>query len=74
MADIERVIEVAKSLNGSGFVTTEKDAVKLTAAMRERLQQLGPLMVVALEAEFADAQAIMRVLEAKLLAPEAQAK
>jgi tetraacyldisaccharide 4'-kinase len=73
MADIERVIEVAKSLNGSGFVTTEKDAVKLTAAMRERLEQHGPLMIVALEAEFADAQAVMRALEAKLLAAEAQA-
>ena len=73
MADIERVVEVAKGLNGSGFVTTEKDAVKLTAAMHERLEQVGPLMVVALQAEFADAQAVMRALEAKLLAPEAQA-
>jgi tetraacyldisaccharide 4'-kinase len=72
MADIERVIEVAKSLNGSGFVTTEKDAVKLTVAMRERLEQHGPLMIVALEAVFADTQAVMRVLEAKLLATEAQ--
>jgi tetraacyldisaccharide 4'-kinase len=70
--DIDRVIEVAKSLNGSGFVTTEKDAVKLTLAMRERLEQVGPLMVVALEAEFADAQAVLRALEAKLLAAEAQ--
>jgi hypothetical protein len=31
---MERVIEVAKGLNGSGFITTEKDAVKLTEAMR----------------------------------------
>ncbi len=74
MADIERVVEVAKGLNGSGFVTTEKDAVKLTAAMRERLEQVGPLMVVALQAEFADAQAVMRALEAKLLATEEQAR
>ena len=73
MADIERVVEVAKGLNGSGFVTTEKDAVKLTAAMRERLEKVGPLMVVALQAEFADAHAVMRALEAKLLATEAQA-
>jgi tetraacyldisaccharide 4'-kinase len=72
-ADIERVIEVAKSVNGSGFVTTEKDAVKLTAAMRERLEQHGPLMVVALEAEFADPSAVLRALEAKLLMVEAKA-
>jgi tetraacyldisaccharide 4'-kinase len=72
MADIERVIGVAKSVNGSGFVTTEKDAVKLSGAMRERLETIGPLMIVALEVEFADAQAIVRALEAKLAA-EAQA-
>jgi tetraacyldisaccharide 4'-kinase len=73
-ADIERVVEVAKSLNGSGFVTTEKDAVKLTAAMRELLEQQGPLMVVALEAEFADPQAVLRALEAKLMAVEARVR
>jgi tetraacyldisaccharide 4'-kinase len=73
-ADIERVVEVAKSVNGSGFVTTEKDAVKLTEAMRELLEQYGPLMVVTLEAEFADPQAVLRALEAKLVATEAQAR
>ena len=73
-ADIERVVEVAKSVNGSGFVTTEKDAVKLTAAMRELLEQHGPLMVVALEAEFADPQAVLRALEAKLTAAEARTR
>lgn len=67
MADVERILEVAKGLNGSGFVTTEKDAVKLTAAMRSRLERHGPLMVVALEAAFADTDAVMRALEAKLL-------
>jgi hypothetical protein len=42
-------------------------------AMRERLEAVGPLMVVALEAEFADEQAVMRAIQAKLLAAEAQA-
>jgi tetraacyldisaccharide 4'-kinase len=74
MADIERVIAVAKSLNGSGFVTTEKDAVKLTVEMRGRLEEVGPLMVVALEAAFADAQAVLGALEAKLLVGEDRAK
>jgi tetraacyldisaccharide 4'-kinase len=72
-ADLERVMEVAKSLNGSGFVTTEKDAVKLTKAMRERLEEQGPLMVVGLEAEFADPAAVLRALEAKLVKVEAKA-
>ena len=74
MADIDRVIEVAKGLKGSGFVTTEKDAVKLTMEMRGRLEEVGPLMIVALEAKFADAQAVLRSLEAKLPPREARGK
>jgi tetraacyldisaccharide 4'-kinase len=74
MSDIERVIEVAKNVNGSGFVTTEKDAVKLSVAMRERLEKHGPLMIAALEAEFADAPTVLRALEAKLQAAEAQSR
>jgi tetraacyldisaccharide 4'-kinase len=70
--DMARVIEVAKGLNGSGFITTEKDAVKLTEAMRRRLEEHGPLMVVALEAEFADPSAVVVALEAKLLDVEAK--
>jgi tetraacyldisaccharide 4'-kinase len=66
MADMEHVVQVADALQGSGFVTTEKDAVKLSAAMRARLEQRGPLMVVALVAVFADADAVMRSLQAKL--------
>ena len=72
-ADVERVIEVAKGLKGSGFITTEKDAVKLTEAMRRRLEEHGPLMVVGLEAEFADPAAVLRALEAKLLRREEKA-
>jgi tetraacyldisaccharide 4'-kinase len=66
MADMERIVAVAAGLQGSGFVTTEKDAVKLTPAMRERLARLGPLMVVALEADFVDAQAVLRAVEARI--------
>ncbi len=65
-ADMERLIEVARSVRGSGFVTTEKDAVKLTGPLREQLEAYGPLMVVALEAKFADGSAVLRALEAKL--------
>jgi tetraacyldisaccharide 4'-kinase len=66
LADIDRVIEVAKGLHATGFVTTEKDAVKLTATMRERLESFGLLMVVALEAGFVEVEAVMRVLEARI--------
>jgi tetraacyldisaccharide 4'-kinase len=63
---MERILEVGRQLNATGFVTTEKDDVKLTATMRERLEILGPLMVVGLEAEFEDANAVMSVLETRL--------
>ena len=66
MRDMEEILEVARRLNATGFVTTEKDNVKLTRAMCERLETLGPVVVVALEAEFADADAVVNAIEARL--------
>jgi tetraacyldisaccharide 4'-kinase len=66
-ADVLRVIEVANGLNASGFVTTEKDAVKLTAELRGLLEAVGPLMVVALEVEFVDTEAVVAAIEARIL-------
>ena len=66
MRDIERITELAKQLNATGFVTTEKDAVKLTAAMREKLESLGPVMVVALDAEFVFPERVARELEERV--------
>jgi tetraacyldisaccharide 4'-kinase len=62
-ADMGRLVEVAKALNATGFVTTEKDAVKLSPAMRARVEEVGPLMVVALEAEFDDPAAVLGAIE-----------
>jgi tetraacyldisaccharide 4'-kinase len=66
MLDVERILEVAREREASGFVTTEKDAVKLSAVMRSRLESMGPVMVVALEAEFADADSVVRSIETRL--------
>jgi len=66
MRDIERIVELAKELNATGFVTTEKDAVKLTAAMRAKLETLGPVMVVALDAEFVFPERVARELEERI--------
>lgn len=66
MRDMERILEMGRQLNATGFVTTEKDNVKLTKAMCERLETVGPLMVVGLEAEFADADSVVGALEARL--------
>jgi tetraacyldisaccharide 4'-kinase len=73
MRDMDEILRVARLRGASGFVTTEKDAVKLNAAMRERLEMVGPLIVVALEAEFVDADAVVRALETKIASAEAQA-
>ena len=40
-------------------MTTEKDAVKLTAAMRARLETVGPVVVARLELELVDEKAAM---------------
>jgi tetraacyldisaccharide 4'-kinase len=63
---IEHIIKVAKSLNASGFVTTEKDDVKLTAPMRARLATVGPLAVVVLEVEFINPAEVLSDLEERL--------
>ena len=51
-AGIEHIIRIARGLNASGLVTTEKDAVKLSTLMRGRLETVGPLIIVALETSF----------------------
>jgi len=66
MVDIARVLELAKELKATGFVTTEKDAVKLTAAMRERLETLGSVMVAALDVEFVFPERVARELVARI--------
>jgi tetraacyldisaccharide 4'-kinase len=72
MGDIERVIGVANGLDATGLVTTEKDAVKLSAAMRGRLEEVGALMVVALEAEFDDRGAVVLLIERAVARREQQ--
>jgi len=66
MADMERVIELAKELKATGFVTTEKDAVKLSSGMLAMLAKVGPVMVAALDAEFVFPERVARELEARL--------
>jgi tetraacyldisaccharide 4'-kinase len=58
-ADIERLFELAQVYGADGYVTTEKDAVKLSARMRERL---GLLAVADLRVEMRDAVVKMEEL------------
>ncbi len=63
-ADVERLVKVAGQRGATGFLTTEKDAVKFSAAMLERLRAVGPVGIVALDAKFADEPEVVRELEA----------
>ena len=49
--DVVRLLREARRHEANGFVTTEKDAVKLTPLMRDRLETIGPLVVTRLSVE-----------------------
>lgn len=63
-ADIAGLVELAKQHEADGFVTTEKDAVKLSAEMRGRL---GVLAVPELRVELVDAEAKIDELLARIM-------
>jgi len=64
--EVEDLLVIAKKLKASGFVTTAKDAVKLSAELRAQLEVVGPVVVVALDAEFVYPERVARELEARL--------
>jgi tetraacyldisaccharide 4'-kinase len=66
MVDIVRMVAMAKECGATGFITTEKDAVKLTDAMMERLREVGPVCVAGLTARFVDEADVVRELEERL--------
>ena len=67
--DVTELIVISKRLNATGLLTTEKDAVKLDDAMRARLEaEVGPLVVVALDASFVYESPVVRLLESRLRA------
>jgi tetraacyldisaccharide 4'-kinase len=49
--DMTRLVERALGIGANGFVTTEKDAVKITPPMRARLNAVGPMIVARLTVE-----------------------
>jgi len=52
--DVTRLIRTARAAGAEAFVTTEKDAVKLTASMRKRLEEVGPVIVAELRVELVE--------------------
>jgi tetraacyldisaccharide 4'-kinase len=65
-ADMRRLTEACRSLGGDGFITTEKDAVKLTTELRALLEATAPLLVARLQVAFLDSDEVMNALEARI--------
>jgi tetraacyldisaccharide 4'-kinase len=60
--DVATLLERARQSGANGFVTTEKDAVKLMPLMIERLEAIGAVVVARLSVELVDEAAAMRQL------------
>ncbi|MGC2400345.1 MAG: tetraacyldisaccharide 4'-kinase [Acidobacteriaceae bacterium] len=69
-ADIEHLAELGQSLRCDGFVTTDKDAVKLDAVMRSRLNAVAPLQTAQLTVELEDPAAALDLMRKSLIVPE----
>jgi tetraacyldisaccharide 4'-kinase len=62
-SDMTRLIDHAQRIGANGFVTTEKDAVKITPDMRARLRNVGPLIVAQLKVELlAEKEAVSQLV------------
>ncbi len=60
--DIAHLLERARHRGANGFITTEKDAVKLTPLMRDHLAAVGPLIVTRLSVELLDEKEALQQL------------
>ncbi len=60
--DTNRLLDQARRIGADGFLTTEKDAVKLPPALRDRLSPIGPLLVPQLEVTFVDEPLVLAQL------------
>lgn len=60
--DIAKLLERARHSGANGFVTTEKDAVKITPDLRDRLEAVGPLIVARLNVELVNERDAMTQL------------
>jgi tetraacyldisaccharide 4'-kinase len=65
-ADLDRLLRLQRKHNAAAFVTTEKDAIRLTAAQRARLARAAPVLAAPLTVEFADESAVRAQLLAVL--------
>jgi tetraacyldisaccharide 4'-kinase len=66
MADIDRLLLLANQSGATRFLITEKDQVKLTDAMYQRLASVGSVDAVGLRVTFQEEDAVLRELEDRI--------
>jgi tetraacyldisaccharide 4'-kinase len=64
--NMHRLTESLRAQAGDAFITTEKDAVKLTPELRAQLEAAAPVLVARLQAAFIEPEQVARELEARL--------
>lgn len=64
--NMHQLTESLRAQAGSAFITTEKDAVKLTPELRAQLEAVAPVLVARLQAAFLDPGRVVRELEERL--------
>lgn len=64
-ADMRRLAQRLQSHGAQAFITTEKDAVKITPELRATLEAAAPVHVAQLRVEFADPDRVAAALEAQ---------
>jgi tetraacyldisaccharide 4'-kinase len=65
-AEIDRVARLGQRFGCDAFVITDKDDVKLSAAMRQRLSTVAPLHTVTLTVEIEDEDTVLGELSSRL--------
>lgn len=60
--DMQAIVASAKRRGATGFLTTEKDAVKLSPNLRAMLEKIGPVVAVGLDVEFVDRERVEQEL------------
>ena len=66
-AEMERVVAMLRDNNGECFVTTEKDAARMTREQRAQLKEVASLHVARLEISFEDEDAVVQRLQSLLV-------
>ena len=69
--DVTMLCELATKDRAACFVTTEKDAVRLTKEQRARLERAGPLLTPALTVRLQEPEAALAALEERLVRRDA---